>query len=115
MINNLLALRQAFLRFLGVRALLCMIILSSLVVLTLLAAVFLMLITWHWHPVTIFWVCLVPWILAVIIIAIITQYYACQVKKRKRALLQFAKNSLISEIAGLALNLFLKKRSVNPK
>ncbi len=96
---------KSIIRSIEVRALFVLVSLFALGVLTLLAAVFLMLLTWHWHPWLIFVVCTAPWIVAVIVFHIALSISRCRVARRKKALLA----SLPLEIFSLVLAYLTQK------
>lgn len=84
MFKNLFAIPHSFLRFMVVRALLFFTLFFGLGLFTLLMAFFVMFLQWHWRPELILAVCLSPWFIAIIILAIATYRCSADLQYKKK-------------------------------
>ena len=105
MFKQFLNLRRAFIRSVHTHVLLGAVTLTTLAMLTILAAIMLMLLTWHWPAWLIFVVSIAPWVAATIIITIISCIQRRRIKKSRKALF----SALPLEIFSLVLAFLSKK------
>lgn len=88
MFKNLFLLPKSFLRYMVVRILLFFALFSALGLSTLFLAFF-MYSEWHWAPGCVVAACLGPWLLAVVILAIVAMCCASDVKYKKKNWISF--------------------------
>lgn len=76
-------------RFMVLRALLMLVLFTGLGVFTLLMAFFVMFLQWHWQPGLILAVCLSPWLVLAVVLAILTCMSLARLKAKKRNWISF--------------------------
>ncbi len=109
MLHKLLALPKTYIEFAVVRALLFFALFMGLGLFTLFMAA-IMYLEWHWHMACILAVCLGPWLLAIIVLTILSIIYRVRFKRKKAALFCFNQNSLFFQVFSLALDYMLSRK-----
>lgn len=109
MFKNLITLPHAYLRFVLIRALLLFTVFTGLALATIFVGFFFLYLKLQWGPWHILAVCMGPWLLAVIILAIMTKCAANTVAYKKRNPITLDKNSLLYQVASFAM-IFLSRK-----
>ncbi len=109
MFKNISLLSQRILRLTLIQIIFFVALFAGLAMMTLLLSV-VMLNVWHWHPVSVLLVCILPWLLLVFALGLTMKIYARRVEKTKRDLFQFKLAEFVTQAVPLVISYFLTRK-----
>lgn len=100
---------KRYLQFAFLRAMLFFALFLGLNLFTL-AMAMLMLLEWHWSPCLIIELCLAPWLLIILVLAVLTIFSWKRFQRSKATLLGFNQGKLLSRLFYWGLRYFLFRK-----